>query len=201
MNGPRSLAMAFAVVTVLTASAFAEPELQTSVDPSKIPEKKRTKLELYVTAKEAAQALKRNPKLHLIDVRTRGEVQFLGIPKRANAHIPYLIMEINPEFNANKGVYNLTPNPHFAKAFEDYFAQNGLTKDSPTIIMCRSGNRTAKAVNFLADLGYKRIYQMVDGYEGDKDTGGFRLVNGWKKAGLPWSYKTRPDQVYKDPSW
>lgn len=67
--------------------------------------------------------------------------------------------------------------------------------------MCRSGGRSAIAVNMLAKAGFRNVYNITDGMEGDsvKDPNsvyqGQRLVNGWKNSGVPWTYKVKPDQV------
>jgi rhodanese-related sulfurtransferase len=61
--------------------------------------------------------------------------------------------------------------------------------------MCRSGGRSAWAVNQLADAGFNNVYNITDGFEGDaiSDTEnlyyGQRLKNGWKNSGVPWTYK------------
>lgn len=59
--------------------------------------------------------------------------------------------------------------------------------------MCRSGSRSAKAANLLDQMGYKNVYTILDGFEGDKAKSGpnkgHRVVNGWKNSPLPWSYK------------
>ena len=67
------------------------------------------------------------------------------------------------------------------------------------MLMCRSGGRSAMAVNLLAEAGFKHVYQIVDGMEGDavEDPDsvflGQRLKNGWKNSGCPWTYKLTPD--------
>jgi len=49
--------------------------------------------------------------------------------------------------------------------------------------------------------GYKQVYVVTDGFEGDKIKDGkkksWRLVNGWKNSDLPWSYKLNQDKMYK----
>jgi rhodanese-related sulfurtransferase len=68
--------------------------------------------------------------------------------------------------------------------------------------MCRSGSRSAKAANLLAKAGYKKVYNIYDGFEGDKvkDTSSYfkgkRMVNGWKNSGNPWSYKGDETLIY-----
>ena len=67
--------------------------------------------------------------------------------------------------------------------------------------MCRSGGRSAIAVNLLAQAGFKHAYNITDGMEGDAVADpdsvfqGQRLVNGWKNAGCPWTYNLTPDRM------
>ena len=55
------------------------------------------------------------------------------------------------------------------------------------------------AVNMLAAAGYKNVYNITDGIEGDevKDPESQyykkRMKNGWKNSGLPWTYDINPD--------
>ena len=69
------------------------------------------------------------------------------------------------------------------------------------MVMCRSGGRSAMAVNQLAKAGFKDTYNITDGMEGDKvrDPGsvfnGQRLRNGWKNSGCPWTYEPAPDRT------
>ena len=62
------------------------------------------------------------------------------------------------------------------------------------LVSCRSGGRSAMAINALAKAGYAAAWNIVDGMEGgqvkDPDSvfDGMRMKNGWKNSGLPWSY-------------
>ena len=73
--------------------------------------------------------------------------------------------------------------------------------DDTLMVMCRSGGRGAMAVNMLAKAGFKNVYNITDGMEGDtvKDPEsvfrGQRLVNGWKNSGLPWTYEIDPARL------
>jgi len=73
--------------------------------------------------------------------------------------------------------------------------------DDTLYVMCRSGGRSAIAVNMLAQAGFKKVYQIIDGMEGDpvKDPdsvfNGQRLKNGWKNSGCPWTYKLTPERM------
>ena len=52
--------------------------------------------------------------------------------------------------------------------------------------------RSAAAIAKLLEAGVKvDLYNVVDGFEGDKGESGARDVNGWRNAGLPWTYKIR----------
>ncbi|MFC6639575.1 rhodanese-like domain-containing protein [Sulfitobacter sediminilitoris] len=72
-----------------------------SVCAGDVPEKKQTKLGLYLTAAEAQEMLSSGDAV-FVDVRSRAEVAFLGIPKRADIHIPYMVMPMMAVFNEEK---------------------------------------------------------------------------------------------------
>ena len=184
----------FAAVVALSAVPFL-------AQATEVPAKKQTGLGLYVTAVEAADMLQ-DPDVVLVDVRSRVEVAFVGIPKRANVNIPYKIMPGFAEFDPEKGTYSLVPNPDFAKVFDEYAQENDISRDSTVILICRSGGRSARATDVLKEMGYSNVYSLVDGFEGDKASDGpqqgQRVVNGWKNAGLEWSYKLSEGQVYPE---
>lgn len=169
------------------------------VHANDIPRNKQTKLGLYVTAAEAADMLSDKDVL-FVDIRSRAEVTFLGLPKRVDVHIPYMVMPMMASFNKDKGVYDLEINSDFPRDFKNYAQAHGVSPDAPIILMCRSGSRSARAADVLADMGYTQVYSLIDGYEGDKAKHGpgkgQRRVNGWRNAGLDWSYTETPDQVY-----
>ena len=180
-------------VVAIMLGIFASPTLA-----DELPKSKQTKLGLYVSAAEAGQMLSKQEAV-LVDIRSRAEVGFLGLPTSA-AHIPYMVMPMMADYNSEKGSYDLELNPDFPSDFKAYAEAKGLSKASPIILMCRSGSRSARAADLLADLGYTKVYSMTDGYEGDKVADGpqkgQRLVNGWRNAGLGWSYKIRAEQAY-----
>ena len=87
-------------------------------------------------------------------------------------------MEINADFEAG-----------IAKAL----AAHNLTKESPILLMCRSGGeRGAPSAKMLEGKGYTQVYVVTDGFEGgtvkEGDKKNWRLVDGWKNSGLPWGY-------------
>jgi rhodanese-related sulfurtransferase len=169
-------------------------------DWSKLSDKKQTKLGLYMTAKQADNYIQNNmSKTLFVDIRTPAELTYLGTPSSIDAHVPFELMDTS-QWNDKKKVYRHYENKNFVADVEARMKKKGLGKDDAIVFMCRSGNRSAKAVNLMADAGYTRVYNMVDGFEGDKakdgPTKGKRTVNGWKNAGLPWSYHLDKDVMY-----
>ncbi len=87
----------------------------------------------------------------------------------------------------------MKPNADFLKKVKEVFQTRDII-----LITCRSGSRSAFAVNQLAEAGFKTVYNITDGVEGDmiKDPEsvfvGQRMMNGWKNSGLPWTYTIDP---------
>jgi len=189
----KSLVIALAL-TLSSAWAFAD------TDFSNLSKKKTTPQGLYMTAKQAYQdRLNSSDTSLFIDVRTRAEVEFVGMADMVDINIPYMTHD-NESWNSKKKQFKSEPNSNFSIAIEDAIKKKGFSKDSKIIVMCRSGSRSAKAANLLDQLGYKNVHSVVDGFEGDKaksgPSKGHRTVNGWKNAGLPWSYKLTVAKMY-----
>jgi rhodanese-related sulfurtransferase len=159
-----------------------------------LPAGKQTVLGLYVTAKEAHDRWKADPeKVLILDVRTAEEFLFVGHPTMA-WKIPIAAQVY--EWDAEKGKFPM-------KLLQDFVSRvKEVAKPEDTIlVMCRSGGRSAIAVNLLAQAGFKNAYNITDGMEGDtvEDPGsvfqGQRLKNGWKNSGCPWTYNLTPDRM------
>lgn len=171
-------------------------------DAASVPDIKRTKLGQYFSSQEAAKFMTQNASNALfLDIRTPAEVAFLGMPAQADANVPYMK---EPDFAAwdnVKSTLKLELNPDFLPEVRKRLAAKGLKPGDAIVLICRSGDRSAAAANLLAEAGFKNVYSVVDGYEGDlaKDgpKAGQRVVNGWKNAGLPWSYKLDKAKMYK----
>lgn len=170
------------------------------VDPASVPAPKQTIAEKYMSAKEAA-ALKQSmgKAALLVDIRTQAEIAFVGEADAVDANIPYLLADFSA-WDDKKARFQLSPNPNFVNKVGELVSKAGLQKDSTIILMCRSGDRSAKAANDLTKAGYTNAYSLVEGFEGDvaKDgpNAGKRTVNGWKNAGLPWSYNLDKNKMY-----
>ena len=160
-----------------------------------LPKKKQTNLGLYVTAKEAFTKWHTDPgKIKILDVRTPGEYIFVGhAPMAINIPVKFL----KTEFNSEKMKVVMSLNKKFVDEVKEKFQ-----KTDTIMIMCRSGVRSAAAVNMLDNAGFKNIYSIIDGFEGDKlnvqgsYNNGKRLVNGWKNSGAPCTYKLNPELMY-----
>lgn len=175
-----------------------------AIDANQVPAAKRSASGLHLTAVEAAAMKQANPKkVLLIDIRTRAEAMYLGMPTLADYLVPVLDFSEIWEWSAEQGEYLQQGNPHFVQDIEQRLALSGLTKDDPVILICRSGVRSNSASGLLKHYGFKQAYTVIDGYEGDKAASGpdagQRTVNGWKNAKLPWSYKLDSKKVYTDP--
>ena len=178
----------------------ASPVQAGDVDPTTLSKKKQTPQGLYLTAKEAYTLVNNEgEKTLFIDVRTPAELEFVGAPKEIDANVPYMFNDFN-EWDEKKGRYKKVPNSNFTVAIEEELVRKALGKNDKIVLMCRSGSRSAKAANLLSQAGYKNVYSVIEGFEGDKikmgEKKGQRTANGWKNAGLPWSYKLKKDKMY-----
>ena len=162
---------------------------------SSLPKKKQTTLGLYLTAKEAfGKWHGGSEKVAILDVRTPEEYIFVGHASMAR-NIPVKLFD--QKLTAEKRRTVLKTNPLFVSDVRKHF------KDTETIlVMCRSGGRSAVAVNLLAEAGFKKVYNITDGFEGDliKDPqsyfNGKRAKNGWKNSGATWTYELDPVLMY-----
>jgi len=197
-NIATALIAVFAVIAV-SGNALADGDAMTE-DWSKLSKKKQTSLGLYMTAGQAHEHTINNmDKTLFIDTRTPSELNYLGVATVMDAHVPLVFMDTTG-WEEKKHRYLRADNKNFIADVEARLKQKGLTKDDTVILMCRSGKRSAKAVNMLAAAGFTRVYSVVDGYEGDKakegKNKGKRAVNGWKNSGLPWTYSLDKDLMY-----
>ncbi len=123
--------------------------------------------------KEAYAYLIQNPQACLVDVRTQAEWDWVGRPHIADGQLLCI------EWNRYPGG---APNPGFL----DQLAQGAQT-ESPLLFICRSGARSHNAAIRATQAGYKYCFNVLEGFEGDKDASSHRgHINGWRKGGLPW---------------
>lgn len=166
-----------------------------------VPASKQTVAGRYLDAREAYKLKQKlGDQAYLLDVRTRYEVMYVGMPTIADANIPYVEHPDDAAWDDKAGRFKLEVNSDFGPELARRLQARGLGKDTPVILICRSGDRSARAANLLTQLGYSAVYSVTDGFEGDPapagDKQGQRIVNGWKNAGLPWTYKLDKERAY-----
>ncbi len=180
------------LVMSLTAAAVLATGLMAAEEPAK--KKKQTTLKLYLTPAEAHDMKTKDAaKVLFVDVRTPDELYFVGHSDDIDYNIPLKYVDYSKLNKKQKGFASYK-NAKLVEEFDAALKEKNLTKDDKIITICRSGDRSAKVANILAKAGYKKVYSVVTGTEGDKDkTTHKRTVNGWKNDKLPWSYKFNKD--------
>lgn len=182
----RGVGLAIAVAAVLAGGARA----------ADLPASKKTTLGLYMTASEASQAVASNAsKVLFVDVRTPGELMFVGAANAIDANVPFVVLAKPTAWDAKNNRLMLVPNAEFVTKVEKRAVAKGLGKSDQIIVMCRSGDRSSKAADALAQAGFTNVWSVVDGFEGDLSKDARRDVNGWRNAGLPWTYKLDPAKL------
>lgn len=172
-----------------------------AIEASRVPQQKQTSAGLYVDAREAHELKQKlGDQALFVDIRTRAEVSYVGMPASVDANIPLFDHPPNAPWDDKAGRFKMEANPDFEPELARRLAARGLGKQDTVILICRSGDRTARAVNLLTELGYRKVYTVVDGFEGDLandgPNAGQRVVNGWKNARLPWTYKLDKNKMY-----
>nr|WP_315192309.1 rhodanese-like domain-containing protein [uncultured Albidiferax sp.] len=106
----------------------------------------------------------------LVDVRTAEERKFVGhVP--GSAHVAWATGT------------SLTRNPRFARELE---AKVG-GKEAVVLLLCRSGKRSALAAEAAAKAGLTRVFNVLEGFEGEIDGQQHRGGDdGWRFHNLPW---------------
>ncbi|HEX4303881.1 MAG TPA: rhodanese-like domain-containing protein [Rhizomicrobium sp.] len=130
-----------------------------------------------LSAQEAWDLLKSDPRARLVDVRTQAEWNFVGLPDIASLGRDVALVE-----------WQMFPTMQVNPAFvEDTAQATGAAKDAPVLFLCRSGARSRSAAIALTRAGYAKAYNVAGGFEGDLDGERHRGArNGWKATGLPW---------------
>jgi len=122
-----------------------------------------------LTPPEAQALREQQPGVVLVDVRSAAEWQFVGVVPEA----------VRIELRSYPG---MQPNPHFVAQLSA-----AVPSEATVLFMCRSGARSDEAARLAQAAGYGRVYNVLEGFEGDKDEQGHRgTVSGWKAHGLPW---------------
>lgn len=122
-----------------------------------------------LTPAEANEVWQLAPGARLVDVRTRAEWDWVG-------RIPGAIEIEWMGYPGNQ------PNPDFLAQFTQQVDREALV-----MFICRSGVRSHNAAALASAAGHPACYNVLEGFEGDKDASGQRgKAGGWRHAGLPW---------------
>ncbi len=123
-----------------------------------------------LTPEEAFVLLQQLPGAVLVDVRTQAEWTFVGGVADA----------VQIEWKSFPG---MQPNPAFITQL-----QAQVPGQAHVLFLCRSGARSHDAAVAATAAGFSHCYNILEGFEGDRDAHGQRgRLNGWQAAGLPWN--------------
>lgn len=136
----------------------------------------------HVDPAEAWRILQAEESARLIDVRTRAEWAFVGVPDIGElAHQPLFIeWSRYPDMSQNQA---------FVAEVEEAL---GTEVSGPLLFICRSGARSLNAAMAVAEHYARKgetvtCINVAEGFEGDLDASGHRGDhNGWKARGLAW---------------
>jgi len=106
----------------------------------------------------------------LVDVRTPEELKFVG----------HVAGSLNVPWATGT---SLTRNPRFARELEARVRD----KHQRVLLLCRSGKRSALALDVARKAGFTRISNIREGFEGELDEKQQRgRGDGWRFHDLPW---------------
>jgi rhodanese-related sulfurtransferase len=131
---------------------------------------------------EAFAEIRQDEAAQLVDVRTRAEWNFVGLPDLSGLGKRVWTVEW-------VSFPTMQPNPDF---FAQLLELSGGTLPTRLCFICRSGARSMAAARHVADaaqdLGQSvHCTNVAEGFEGDLDPDRHRGThNGWKAHGLPW---------------
>ncbi len=127
---------------------------------------------------QAWELLENRPEATLLDVRSTVEYEYVGHPIGA-VHVPIKdspYWELNPQFASD-----------VRTALRSKAEKFGSLEKLPILSICRSGKRSALAAELLEKDGFQEVYNVIEGFEGDRDGKDHRnTINGWRFHNLPW---------------
>ncbi|GMV01966.1 MAG: rhodanese-like domain-containing protein [Burkholderiaceae bacterium] len=125
----------------------------------------------HLMPRQAHDFVQNEPDVLFIDCRSDAEYFFVG-HALGSMHVAWVDApdwEVNPEFVA------------------DVKKLAGHSMQRPVVLICRSGKRSVEAGEALEEAGFRKVYNVLHGFEGDLDTQRQRgKLNGWRYEGLPW---------------
>ena len=125
--------------------------------------------------------LQNDPKAVLVDVRSRPEWQFVGIPDLSSLNKDALLIEW-------QSYPTMQVNGDFTRALKASLSDHQIPDDAPLLFLCRSGVRSQAAAAAMSAEGHTRCYNISGGFEGPPDGERHRgQMAGWKALRLPWA--------------
>ncbi|MDN7657137.1 rhodanese-like domain-containing protein [Burkholderia multivorans] len=122
---------------------------------------------------EAFELLQLDPSARLVDVRTRAELDWIGRPLVGDGQY------LHVEWSRYPGG---VPNTEFLDEL-----RAAVSPDTPVLFLCRSAARSKLAAVAAAQAGFRKAFDLLEGFEGAKDAEGHRkTVDGWCFRKLPW---------------
>jgi len=131
-----------------------------------------------VSPEEAAQLLADG--YVYVDVRSEPEFEAGHVPGALNVPL------------SHRGPAGLTPNPEFLSVMQQAFATS-----EKLVVGCKSGSRSKRAAEQLAQAGFSELTEMSAGWDGARDAFG-RVLTGWSKLGMPSEPGAPAGQAYAD---
>ena len=129
-----------------------------------------------ISSRECFEKLSIEVNSQLIDVRTKPEWIYVGVPDLSsiNKKVIFVSWQVYPEMGTNK-------------FFENQILESNIKKDNNLYFICRSGQRSHDAAEFLASRGFSNCFNVIDGFEGKLNHERQRtLIDGWQFYNLPW---------------
>jgi rhodanese-related sulfurtransferase len=130
---------------------------------------------------DAYSLLKGDATAALIDVRTRAEWTYVGVPDLSalGKAVFFLEWQSFPSMQVDRG---------FDVRLSAVLETCGVERGTPLVFICRSGARSRHAAITMTGAGWRPCFNVSDGFEGPADPWGHRgVIAGWKAAGLPWA--------------
>ena len=129
-----------------------------------------------ISSRECFEKLSIEVNSQLIDVRTKPEWIYVGVPDLSsiNKNVIFVSWQVYPEMGTNK-------------FFENQILESNIQKNNNLYFICRSGNRSNNAAEFLTSRGFSNCFNVIDGFEGKLNHDQQRaLIDGWQFNNLPW---------------
>jgi rhodanese-related sulfurtransferase len=137
---------------------------------------------LQIDVLGAWKILQENTDSILVDVRTKAEIDFVGVANLSQIGAKSILLPWKdyPQMNVDESFTD-----KLSSLIINFFPNN--PKDINLLFLCRTGSRSLEASMFMFDMGYKNCYNIINGFEGSQNDLGQRgKINGWKASDLPW---------------